>query len=441
MSFVPWFQAHTQEGNPLQHIPGLSQSLWTNPSFQNKTEKLVVGLPLASGAWIDWNANFSLDYIFSKNFTYSFDNFYKELGERGQELGTIQIPILYLSLRQGNQNFTFAISERIYTESSFDHEFLKFIDYGLEPYYGRNEAFGPMNIHAYHYRELSFAYSKQLWEGLTIGFRPKMLFGRMNYDMRDMSIHVLTDSDSGELQVKPEGTYQVAGQLEIISDEVNQVTSIRPNLSFSDYFFSLRNLGAAIDLGFNYKNGKTEIAAAVNDLGFFIMNQSVYDVTYTGTLRYNSTTLYQSNNPDGENYKEPKYALQDLINSNPYLISVSQSEENLTEYIPIKANVSARQQISNTLDLGVSAQFTFHGTNMKTYLSAFGYKALNDRFDLTSSITLLDFKKLLPGAGVSYTAKNTQVYFATNNITALFWPSSAKYLNLCLGVNFLFSTE
>ncbi len=441
MSIGTWIQANSQEGNPLQYISGLSQSSWNNPSFQNKTEKLVVGIPIIAGAWVDWNANFSPDYIFSKNFTYSFDDFYTKLGERGYELGTVNIPVLYLSLRREKQNFTFAVSERIFTESSFDHEFLKFIDNGLEPYYGKTESYGPMNIHAYHYRELSFSYSKQLRERLSVGVRPKLLFGRMYYEMNDVYINVLTDTDAGELLIKPEGNYQIAGQFEISYSDITQATKIRPVFMFEDYFFGFRNLGAAIDLGISYKTGKTEISAAINDLGFFTMDKTVYNVTYINELRFNGSTLYQSNNNELNNYKEARYALKDMVSSNPYLITAEPSTDKITINIPLKANVSVRQFLPNNMELGVSAQITFSNRNMKSYLSAFGHKALNDRFDLTTSVTLLDFKKLLPGLGASYTGKYAQYYLSTNNITALAKPSSAKYLNLCLGVNFLFSTQ
>ena len=436
-----WLQAYPQDGNPLQYLSDVSQSASLNPAFQNKTEKLVVGFPIASGAWLDWKANFSLNYIFSKNFAYSFDKFYNELGKSGNELATIKIPVLYLSLRQENQNFTFSVTERIFTQSSFDHKFLKFIDNGLQPYYGKTEEYGPMSIHTYHYRELAFAYSRQLWEGFTVGIRPKMLFGRINYDLNDMYIHVLTDTGAKQLLIQPEGNYKIAGALEVTYNPDNDATSIKPNPDFSDYFFNFRNLGAAIDLGFEFKTGKTEISAAISDLGFFTMNHSVYDVTYSDAIRFDEENLYQSTNPSGDNYNEPRFALQQLIDSIPFVITAQPGSQNLVENIPLKLNAMVRHSISKTMDAGISAQFTIFNENSKSYLSSFGHAILNDRFDLAASLTLLDFKKLLPGVGASYTAKHTQVYLSANNITALLWPSSAKYLNLCFGVNFLFSTR
>jgi len=436
-----WLQASSQDGNPLQYLSGVSQSAISNPAFQNKTEKLVVGLPIVSGAWMDWNANFALDYIFSKHFAYSFDKFYNELGEPGNELATITIPVLYLSLRQENQNFTLSVTERILTQSSFDHNFLKFIDNGLLPYYGKTEEYGPMNIHAYHYRELAFAYSKQLWEGFTIGIRPKVLFGRINYDMSNMYIRVLTDADASQLLVQPQGNYKIAGALEVTYIPEKNATSIKPNPGFSDYFFNFRNLGAAVDFGFEYKTGKTEFSAAINDLGFFTMNHSVYDVSYSDALRYDEEDLYQSTNPDGDNYIEPRFALQQLIDSLPFVVTAQPANENLTENIPLKLNAMVRHHFSKRTDAGISTQLTFYNGTSKSYLSSFGYTILNDHFDLAASLALIDLKKLLPGVGASYTAKNVQIYLSTNNITALFWPSSAKYINLCFGVNFLFSTR
>jgi len=325
-------QNFAQEGNPLQFIPGVSQSAWSNPAFQNKDEKLVLGLPLISGTRMNWNANFALDYIFTKNFVYNLDRFSNELGGPGHELTTISIPSLYLSLRSENQNFTFSVTERIYLESTFDNEFLKFIDQGLIPYYGKTESYGPMKIHGYFYREMAFAYSLKTDGGLSIGIRPKLLFGRMNYVMDEMTINVYTDTEAAQLLIEPTGSYQLGGNFDVRN--LPDGTSIRPNPEFSDYFFNFRNPGAAVDLGIDYRTGDTEISASLLDLGFFSMKNQVYDVTYSDVLRYNEEDLYQSTNSDEANYLEPKLALQQLIDSIPYVISAVPSTQNLKENIP-----------------------------------------------------------------------------------------------------------
>lgn len=433
-------QVQSQNGNPLQFIPEVSQSALSNPAFLNKTDKLVVGLPLISGAWMDWNANFSLDYIFSNNFIYSFDNFYRELGEPGYELGTASIPVLYLSLRSDKQNFTFSVSERIFTESTFDDEILKFIDNGLLPYYGKTEEYGPVSIRAFHYRELAFAYSKQVWEGFSFGFRPKVLFGRFDYEMPDFHFSVQTDTEDEQLLLIPSGNYRIAGPLDVVYSESPEATFFHPNPNITDYFFNFRNLGAALDLGVSYRINNTELSASVTDLGFLTFNYKVYNADFTDALRFDRENLYQSTNPNENNYKEPKIALQELIDSVSYVITVQPATQRTFEPVPAKLNITVKQKISVKTDAGISEQLTYFKGNTQNFITGFMHTTLGERFSLATSISLLDFKKILPGVGASYTAKNAQIYLSTNNITGLVKPSSAKYLNLCFGVNFLFST-
>ncbi len=434
-------QAFSQDGNPLQFISGVSQSSFANPANQNETDKLVVGLPIISGAWMDWKANFSLNYIFFQNFSYSFDRFYRELGEPGYEMGTVTVPFVYLSLKLEDQNFTFSVSNRIFTESTFDHEFLKFIDNGLEPYYGKTEVYGPMNIRAFHYRELAFGWSKQIWEGFQVGVRPKFLFGRFDYDMKEMNISVQTDVANGQLLLVPSGDYRVAGSLDVSYNSELDATSIRPNPDISNYFFNFRNPGAGIDLGINYQINKTTLSAAITDLGFLQFRHTNYDVTYANPLRYNLDELYQSTNPDGEVYKEPKIALQELIDSIPYTIIAQPGASQVVEAIPTNINIKFTYSISQEKEAGLSGQLTYFKGNTRNFISGFFHTALGEKFNLAASVSLFDFKKILPGVGASYTTNRSQFYLSTNNITALIKPSSAKYLNLCFGVNFLFSTH
>ena len=139
-----WISGSAQDSNPLKFLPGVSQSSFYNPAQQNETEKLVLGLPFISGTSFNWKSNFAIDYIFYGNFSYSFDRFYHELGEPGDAFATVTIPMVYLSWRKEQHNFTFSIQEKIVSSAFFDHELLQFIDLGIQPYYGNNKNYGPV---------------------------------------------------------------------------------------------------------------------------------------------------------------------------------------------------------------------------------------------------------------------------------------------------------
>lgn len=436
-----YFSGTAQESNPLKFLPAVSQSSLNNPAQQNQNEKLVVGLPLISGSSFNWNSNFAIDYIFSRNFAYSFDNFYKELGEPGDALATLSTPLVYLSLKKDQHNFTFSVYEKIVSSGYFDHEILQFIDLGLQAFYGDNKTYGPVIFKSMYYREMALGYSNQIWEGLTIGIRPKILFARFFYDIPDFSFDVETREAQEQLALIPHGNYTVSAPVEVVYKENQNATYIRPNPRPSDYFFNFRNLSPALDLGILYhlKTG-TEISMSIIDLGFLGFKHNTYKMAFMGELNYEEDELYQSKNPDATNYKEPKIALQELSDSIPFIISADLTDKRIIQQIPLKFNASLKQKISPKTNIGISGQYTYFKNNSDTYFTGFMHTNLGDRFDLAATFGVLNFKKILPGVGFSYTGQQVQYYLSTNNITGFLKPASAKYLNLSFGVNFLFST-
>ncbi|WP_340111693.1 DUF5723 family protein [Maribellus mangrovi] len=431
----------SQDGNPLQFLPGVSQSSLFNPAHQNKTEKLVIGIPLISGSTFDWKANFSIDYIFSKNFAYSFANFYNELGEPGDAVANLEIPMIYLSWRTEEHNFSFSIRDRVYATAYFDDEILNFLDLGIQPYYGKSEEFGPITFKSIYYRELALGYSYKIWDGFSVGIRPKLLFARFYYDVPELYISVSTDTEQEQLLMTPNGTYTLSAPVDVNYIEEIGATTIRPNPRPTDYIFNFHNLSPAIDLGLNYKfdNGP-EISASVLDLGYVGFKHNTYDIEFTDAIRYNEADLYQSKYPDQPSYKEPKLALQDFSDSIPFVTLAESIDNRVIEQIPLKIAGSLKQEISNKMELGLSAQLTHTKSYTDNYISGFMHTQLGEKVNLAATVNLLNFNKFLPGIAASYTGRWVQYYISTNNITGFVKPTSAKYLNLSFGVNFLFST-
>jgi len=430
-----------QDSNPLKFLPGVSQSSLYNPAQQNETEKLVLGLPFISGTSFNWKSNFAIDYIFYGNFSYSFDRFYHELGEPGDAFATVTVPMVYLSWRKEQHNFTFSIQEKIISSTFFDHELLQFIDLGIQPYYGSNKNYGPVTFKSFYYRELAFTYSNQIWEGFFMGIRPKLLFARFYYDIPELYIDVETREASEELAVIPKGDYTLSAPVEVSYNEELGATDIRPNPKPSDYFFNFRNLSPALDLGISYRFGNgPEISASVLDLGFIGFKHNTYDISFTGELNFQQDDLYQSKDPEAPDYKEPKIALQEFSDSIPFLIEASPTKDRIIQQIPLKVNMGIKQRINPKTELGFSGQYTYFKDNNETYLTGFMHTRLGEKFNLAATLGVLNFNKFLPGVGFSYTGQRAQYYLSTNNITGFVKPASAKYLNLSFGVNFLFST-
>lgn len=431
-----------QNGNPMQFLSEVSQSAQVNPAFQNQTDKLVIGLPFLSGASLKWKANFSPNYIFSENFSYSFDRFYRTLGEPGDVDSEATLPVIYLSLRKNKNTFSFSLTEKFLASGNFDHEVLRFIDLGLIPYYGKEEEYGPISLRSQTYREVAFSFARKVNKRWSIGVRPKILFNKYFYDMKNMYINVQTLPDEQILQIIPNGEYQIYGPIAVTYNPIQHKTTIKTELTTSDYLFNFENLGAGIDFGFTCKlNNQTTIAFAITDLGYTTLGHRSYNNTLSGSIDYLKENLYQSNNPDAPNYFEPKEALLALTDSLPYVTSTKVFTRRQYEMLPVKLNMMVTHSLNDRMKLNFSDNLTFQNEKTNNYLSAYFNILLGNSLELSSGINIYNFEQILPGLACSYTGKSAQFFLATNNIVKLIQPYKAKNLNLRFGVNFLFSTQ
>lgn len=431
-----------QNGNPLQFLSQVSQSSQVNPAFHNQTDKLVIGLPLLSGASLKWKANFSPNYIFSENFSYSFDRFYRTLGEPGDVDSEATLPVIYLSLRKNKNTFSFTLTEKFLASGNFDHEILKFIDLGLIAYYGKEEEYGPISLRTKYYRELAFSYARKVNNNWSIGVRPKLLFNKFYNHIENMYVNVQTLPDQDLLQIIPSGNYQIYGPIHVTYNPIQHKTTIKPDLTAGDYLFKFENLGAAIDFGFSYNlNKQTSISLAVTDLGYTTLGHRSYNNTFNGSIDYHKENLYQSVNPDAANYFEPKEAMLALTDSLPYVTSTKVFTQRQYEMLPLKLNMIATHHLNDRMKLNFADNLIYQREEITNYLSAYFNILLGTYFELSSGLNLYNMEQIIPGFACSFTQKSVQVYIATNNIAKLAQPYKAKNLNLRFGVNFLFSTQ
>lgn len=434
--------AFAQHGNPLQFFDNISQASQVNPAFQNKTEKLVVGLPIIGGTKVNWNANFTIADFHTDDFSFDYANFYNALDEPGNTFSMAHVPIIFLSLRKQNKTFSLSISERFIGTSHFSEEILNFYAQGLQPYYGKTEDIGSISIKTQYFREISFGYANQIWKNLSIGIRPKIIYGKLYYEVDNVNLAVETISDEEILRVKPDGDINISGPVKLTTDEENQFVSIKPDIKPTDYFLKPQNMGAAIDLGFNYKLDKqTEISLSIIDLGFTSVKFKAYTTTFTETLDYNKNNLYQSHNPEAPNYWSPQYAARIMSDSIPYISIVNNFEKRTLEALPFQLNIQIKRKLNNNLQLGAANNFTYFKSHSSNFLSGFIRSQLNDNFEAIATLSLYNFEKIMPGIGISYTGQSAQFYLSSNNILELVQTTSAKNLNLSFGVNFLFSTD
>ena len=434
--------ALAQDTEPVYYLSGVPQSSFENPAYQNQNGKLVIGLPVLSGIYGRWNSSVPFNSFFVRGFTYSFEQLYEDLDQHGDAQFSAGLILFFASLRYEDYTFSVSVSEKGFSETVFDREIVRFIRDGTQDFYGINENLGNGTFYFRHYREVTAGVSWRLWENLDIGIRPKILFGKFNFEANDVNVSVETDTERHLLLARPQGSFLLSGPYSHQRDSTNSFSVFSSNVTPGDYFFQPRNLGIALDVGMVFRPDKrTEWSVSIIDAGLIGFRHNTFEVDFVRPIRFSEYTPYQSTEPDGEYYREPREALRSIGDSVSYIIDVEKTSVNNFSALPFKVKLAGKYKFSEKTTAGFSNQFKNYRLKKQNLFSVFVENSFNPKFNLYGSLTLLNTESVLPGLGASYTAEWLQFYFATNNILGIVQPASAKHLNLCFGVNFLFETQ
>lgn len=431
-----------QEASLLFRLPDIPQSSLENPAVQNSTGRLVIGIPLLSGIYGSWDSNLPFNSLFSEGFSYSFYRFYDSIEEQGRAWTGAGMTMFFASLVIHDFTISLSVSERGFSAGEFDREIVRFIRDGTMDFYGKNENLGDASFFFRQYREVAPGISKRVNDMLDIGVRPKILFGKFNFETRDLNFSVETAEEKNRLLLIPDGSFMLTGPFLHERNHVLNYSRFVANVSPGDYFFQPRNMGFALDMGVVFRPGKfSEWSLSLIDAGLIGFRYDSFDVKFERPVMYSRFLPYQSHTPDNSWYMEPREALRAFGDSVSYIIDVKNAGKRTYSALPLKFNTQFKYRFSEKTSAGVSNQLLLHSRYSQNRFTPYVETILFPGFKAFGSITLLNFSALLPGFGFSYTGKNLQYFCAVNNIPGIVQPASAKHLNLCLGVNFLFDTQ
>jgi len=428
-----------QETLPSYLMPGTAQQSLFNPAYQNKSGKLIIGIPLLSGIEASSNTSVTFNSIFSEGFKYSFKKLYNDLGDQGEAQIFANASMFFASLKHNNYTYSLSISERVFSELIFDKEIIKLIRDGTQKYYGTNENFGGVSFRLQQFREIAPGISKRINQNLDIGIRLKILFGKLYLNTKNIYLSAETDPQNNELLIKSQGSYKLSGPFSYNSDSENSLSTFSTKIYPGDYFFQPRNLGFALDAGIIFRPSDiTELSVSLNDIGFTGFKYNSYRVQFTRPLRYTEYSLYQSHSPEEVNYREPLEALRAYSDSLINITDVNESPDRFISYLPIKINISGKYQFSEKYFGGIINQFYFMNKKLANLFSAFIYTSSVKNFEFGTGVSVYNLRCLKPGLGISYSRKKYQIFFTSNNIWGIINPTGSKHLNLYFGINLLF---
>lgn len=434
--------ANAQEVIPSYLLPDIPQSTLYNPAYQNKTEKLVVGIPVLSGIYGIAKSNVPFNSLFFNNFNYDLNNFYNILDERGAAKAATGISLFFASLKHNEFTYSLSVSERNFSEISFNREIIKILRDGIREFYGSYENFGDASFYLNYFREVAPGFSKQISEKSDAGVRIKFLFGKLLFNARDINLSIDSDQNEKNLNIMVDGSYKFSGPFIHKRDTIFNFSNFDINMKPADYFFGARNLGLAFDAGIIFRpNRFSEISLSITDIGFTGYKKNLYNIEFSRPINYSEDSLYQSVDPYRAKYVEPREAVKKFMDSVSYIITVKNGVFREIEKLPFKLNISAEYKLSEKIRGGIADQIIYYNEFFSNFLTIYASRSLSKKTEVAGNISLHNLKSVYPGFAISSTLKRSQLFLTTNNIFGIINPTASKHVNLCFGINFLFETQ
>ncbi len=177
---------------------------------------------------------------------------------------------------------------RMNTDLNYSRDFLGFFVFGNGHYMGNdNPCDFKLGMDVTMFSELALGVQAKVNDRLTLGMRPKVLFGLANVSIDNGKTKIYTDPNSYimtadvDLNVKAATVLQVEG--ENLDDFLKSMDSVASNRLYD----LSENIGYGLDLGASYTiNKHFGVAAGIYDLGFIRWTE-----TKTKTIERNNVML------------------------------------------------------------------------------------------------------------------------------------------------------
>jgi hypothetical protein len=332
---------------------------------------------------------------------------------------------------------SFSVSKKYHGYFSYPRSFV-FLRYGnadLANNRPRPIDLDNYSLHGSIFNEYSFGYSKPFSDKIRVGAHFKLLQGELGIKTTHFFASVTTSSDFSSSTLQSDAVIELSapiakkdtGQSEFDID----MTELKDQVSWFD--FSLKNLGAAVDLGITWDvNDKIKISGSLIDLGFIHWGKKPQQLISKG--RYLFDGLYFSTQNlekfDAKNYFN---AYTDTIRA---VFLPQRSAKTFVTWLNAKTYLGGSYQLNNRFSFNGLIKTTLFYDVFLFELTAGAVYRPNKKWGFSGNWSYSNFSLFNFGLGVMYTGKRYQLFAVTDNINAIAVLDS-KGANISAGINFL----
>ena len=266
------------DGMSLTLLPNTSYSNMYNPAIPIEY-RFVAGAVFSNIGFSIYNSSVRYHnlYNFSDGVPVAFNanQFINSLEEHDNYINSnFSMDILRLGLGFGKFFADFSWSYKYNGELHYSKDFLGFFVNGNGNYLGANNpADFSIGTDINMYSELALGLRYEINDKLSVGIRPKFLYGGANLSINDDGTKIYTDENTYEMTADVNINIVAATALDMggiyrISDFTNYFDNM-DTIVLGEMFDAYENLGFGIDFGASYTfNEHIGVAAGVYDLGY-----------------------------------------------------------------------------------------------------------------------------------------------------------------------------
>jgi hypothetical protein len=403
-----------------------------NPAFV-PTGTMHIGIPVLSGISNSYSNNgFSYQDLFRKNsnnlLILDIENAIGRMDERNHLSVHSEIELLGFGTRLGKNFISLNITEKGDAGFTYTRSFFEYMYYGNAASAGTVQQLSP-DLESSHYREYGLSWSRSLASFLTAGIRVKYLYGMEHMLTKGQGVSVYTDPVDYTISASSDYTIYTSGL-------------DSGSFSFSNYVSGKNNNGYGIDLGITALPFRSfEISVSMLDIG------SIHWTTENAI--YHTATEDENFEFAGINLNE--FIHNDSLDAETYLEQIGDSLHNSFNVTTTHESYryTLPRQIYFSISYLISEQFRISGliknkhysqSNYTDYQLSFTGKTRN-WLNYTIALNKINLTPVSLGAGVALNFRNTQLYFASDNVPGLINWKKSYSTGFRAGINMMFGTR
>lgn len=296
-----------QNSQTLYYLNRVPQSTFMNPAIQPSCN-FFLGLPVVSSLQMGVGNNaLSLTDIIKQHPTndslilflhpeanYDKGDFIAKLSNNNFFFEDFQTDLLSFGFRIKKMYFTFNISEKLNLSFNYPKDLMVLALYGNEKFFNQTSDFSTLGANLMFWREYGLGVSRQFGNNLTIGIRPKVLFGHIAAvtDNSTMGLSFTRDSIYINANAKVNMSVPMPAKTTPEGEFDGFDESALDNIDPVDYALQHNNLGFGVDLGVYYTPfKKLALSLSIIDLGYIKWDTDITNLQLKGDFTFSGIDL------------------------------------------------------------------------------------------------------------------------------------------------------